>query len=74
MAFRGESYPAHITALLRLDIQRILMEAGCGAPHFSYTDQGGVPKSPFTSWQRLSFGLLKGRLWSDNLLALARKP
>jgi hypothetical protein len=26
------------------------------------------------SWQQISFGLLKGRRYSDNILAIAKKP
>ncbi len=65
-AFRGESYPAHITALLRKDLERICVETDFTPPRFRYTDSGGIPKIPTVRWQQLSFGLLKGRLFSDN--------
>lgn len=71
--FLGASYPAHITALLRLDLERILKEAGFASPDFSYTDEGGLPKLPWLHWQKLSLGLLRGRLWSDNVIAVARR-
>jgi 2-polyprenyl-3-methyl-5-hydroxy-6-metoxy-1,4-benzoquinol methylase len=71
----GESgYPAHITALLRKDFTRIFQEAGFPAPDFYYTDSGGIPGHPVLSWQRISFGALRGRRYSDNILSIARKP
>jgi 2-polyprenyl-3-methyl-5-hydroxy-6-metoxy-1,4-benzoquinol methylase len=72
-AFRDGSYPAHITALVRKDIERILGEAGFGTPRFAFTDLGGLPKVPRLTWQRLSAGVLKGLRYSDNLIAMARK-
>ena len=72
-AFLGRSYPAHITALLRLDFTRIANEAGFKSTEFYYTDFGGLPKMPNLRWQKLSFGLLKGRLFSDNIGVVARK-
>jgi 2-polyprenyl-3-methyl-5-hydroxy-6-metoxy-1,4-benzoquinol methylase len=72
--FLGKSYPAHITALVRLDFLRILRECGFADISFYYTDQGGLPKSPALKWQSLSFGLLRGRLFSDNIGVVARKP
>jgi len=74
VAFNDGSYPAHITALLRADIVRILMEAGFDSPVFDYSDHGGIPGWPMLAWQQISMGLLRGLRFSDNLLALARKP
>ena len=71
--FLGASYPAHITALLRLDITRIFTESGFSQPDFYFTDSGGLPKFPGICWQQISFNALRGRLWSDNLIAVARK-
>ena len=71
-AFLGPSYPAHITALLRKDFQRICRETQFDPPQFFYTNSGGLPKLPHILWQSLSFGLLRGRLFSDNV-ALATK-
>ena len=73
-SFLGMSYPAHITALLRLDITRICRETGFADPRFAYTDHGGLPKRPNTSWQSLSFNRLRGRLFSDNIGAVVRRP
>jgi 2-polyprenyl-3-methyl-5-hydroxy-6-metoxy-1,4-benzoquinol methylase len=72
--FRSNSYPAHITPLLRCDIERCLTEAGFENPVFVFTDHGTLPKCPRVRWQTMSYGLLKGLRYSDNLLAMASKP
>ena len=64
--FRGPDYPAHITALLRLDLVRICAETGFWNPQFLYTDDRWMPITR-TTWQKFSFNLLRGRLFSDNL-------
>ncbi|HMK29817.1 MAG TPA: methyltransferase domain-containing protein [Terriglobales bacterium] len=74
VAFNDGSYPAHITALLRTDLLRILTEVGFAAPAFDYSHHGGVPGLPIVAWQSFSMGILRGLRFSDNLLALARKP
>jgi 2-polyprenyl-3-methyl-5-hydroxy-6-metoxy-1,4-benzoquinol methylase len=72
--FGDTSYPAHITALLRKDIERILVEAGFTDVNFFFTNIGTIPKFPSLHWQTISAGLLKGIRYSDNLLAIANKP
>ena len=72
--FADACHPARITALLRTDIARILSEAGFEAPVIRYSNVGGLPAKPSVTWQSLSLGVLRGRLWSDNLIALARRP
>jgi len=72
-AFLGPSYPAHITALLRKDFERICLESGFSLPAFQYTNTGGLPKLPGVRWQSLSFGFLRGRLFSDNVAIIAKK-
>ena len=72
--FLGECYPAHITALLRLDLERLCAEAGFTRPRFAYTNQGAVPAATSVSWQEVSAGMLRGRLFSDNLGMAARRP
>jgi 2-polyprenyl-3-methyl-5-hydroxy-6-metoxy-1,4-benzoquinol methylase len=74
IAFLDGSYPAHITALVRRDLHRILTEAGFDAPQFRFTNQGGIPAMPTVSWQRISGGTFKGLRFSDNLIAISRKP
>ena len=71
--FLDSSYPAHITALVRRDFVRIAAETGFEAPTFSYTATGAVPGLPRFSWQDLSFGRLRGRRFSDNLVVATRK-
>jgi 2-polyprenyl-3-methyl-5-hydroxy-6-metoxy-1,4-benzoquinol methylase len=71
VAFSDSCYPAHITALVRKDIDRILTEAGFCAPQFVFTNVGGIPKFPKLHWQAISAGLLRGIRFSDNLLAIA---
>jgi SAM-dependent methyltransferase len=71
-SFRENAWPSFITALLRLDLERICLETGFAPPQLHYTDSGVVPKLHL-SWQSLSMGLLKGRLFSDNLAAVIRK-
>ena len=72
--FLGACYPAHITALLRLDLRRMCSEVGLTPPAFYFTNSGGIPKLPTVQWQSVSFGLLRGRLFSDNLAMVARRP
>lgn len=73
VAFDDHCYPAHITALLRKDLVRILSEAGFSDVRFQFTNFGGLPKLPVVTWQRVSFGLLKGCRFSDNVIATAAK-
>jgi len=74
VAFLDGSYPAHITALVRKDLERIMIEAGFEPPLFRFTNHGGIPAMPATSWQAVSGGWLRGLRFSDNLIAVARKP
>lgn len=71
--FLDGSYPAHITPLLRTDFARLCAEAGFAAPDFRYSNAGAIPAAPHVSWQQVSAGLLKGRLFSDNLVMISRK-
>jgi 2-polyprenyl-3-methyl-5-hydroxy-6-metoxy-1,4-benzoquinol methylase len=70
--FLDSSYPAHITALVRKDFERICLETGFEPPKFVYTNHGGIPKFPRLAWQTLSFGGLKGRLFSDNVVVMTQ--
>jgi 2-polyprenyl-3-methyl-5-hydroxy-6-metoxy-1,4-benzoquinol methylase len=72
-AFLGASYPAHITALLAMDFERICAETGFSQPSFIYSDHGRIPKMTSVSWQQISMGLLKGRLFSDGIALLVQK-
>jgi hypothetical protein len=73
-AFTGGNYPAHITALLRRNLARILEEAGFHDVEFAFTGHGLVPRLTSLTWQRLSFGRLRGVRHSDNLVCTARRP
>jgi 2-polyprenyl-3-methyl-5-hydroxy-6-metoxy-1,4-benzoquinol methylase len=74
VAFLDSCYPAHITALLRKDLVRVLSEAGFTDVRFHFTNHGGLPKLPAVSWQQVSLGLLKGCRFSDNVIATAKAP
>lgn len=73
-AFQDSCYPAHITALLRKDLQRIFTEAGFGRVAFSFTNHGYVPKLTRWTFQQMSFGRLQGRWFSDNQVMVVTKP
>lgn len=73
-AFGETSYPAHITALLRKDMERICREAGFEFLGFRFTDVGFLPKARRWTWQRSSGGFLKGLRFSDNVLAVCKRP
>jgi 2-polyprenyl-3-methyl-5-hydroxy-6-metoxy-1,4-benzoquinol methylase len=72
--FHDSCYPAHITALLHLDLVRLCSEAELERPEFFYTNMGMVPKLTALTWQQISFGILKGKFFSDNLGMVTRKP
>ncbi len=72
--FLDSSYPAHITPVLPMDITRMLSEISASEIDVSFSDRGNVPALTFTTWQKLSFGLLKGKRFSDHWFAVARKP
>ena len=67
-------YPGHITPLVRKDLLRILTEAGFEPIGFRYSDFGSLPGRPNRTWQQVSFGMLRGMRFSNNLLVSARKP
>lgn len=72
--FGDLSYPAHITALVRKDISRILNEVGFCSPQFVFTNVGKIPKFPRHHWQSLPLVSLGGLRFSDNILTITRKP
>lgn len=71
--FTGASYPAHITALLRRDIRRILTEAGFEEIDFAFTGSGAVPGFTSRSWQEIPIGNFRGVRFSDNVICTARR-
>ena len=71
-AFRAGSYPAHLTALLAVDLRRIAAECGLTGVRIAYTESGRVPGTARAFPAALSRRL--PRLLSDNVLLVARKP
>lgn len=67
-AFQDASYPAHRTALLEVDLQRIALEVGLTDVQVRYTNSGRIPGTPW-HWP----GLLRGRMFSDNVAVSGRK-
>jgi 2-polyprenyl-3-methyl-5-hydroxy-6-metoxy-1,4-benzoquinol methylase len=67
-------YPGHITPLVRKDLLRVLTEAGFEPGGFRFTATGSLPGAPTRNWQDISFGMLRGLRFSNNLLVSARKP
>jgi 2-polyprenyl-3-methyl-5-hydroxy-6-metoxy-1,4-benzoquinol methylase len=72
--FGESSYPFHKTALLKVDLDRLLGEAGLEGRGFIYSDKGGWPKRPSLTWQQIFGGRLLGKRFSDDIFAIARKP
>lgn len=73
VAFSDSCYPAHITALVRKDLGRILAEAGFEPPRFRCSGRGALPGLTRWTWAQLSFGLLSGLRFSDNLFLWTRR-
>nr|WP_268747056.1 class I SAM-dependent methyltransferase [Methylacidiphilum kamchatkense] len=63
------NYPAHITALLEIDLLRLAKENHLINMNIGYSNKG---KIPWLSFYWPSF--LKGKLFSDNIVLLAQKP
>ena len=70
-AFRGPSYPAHITALLEVDLRRIAAECGLTEISVEYSGSGRIPGTG-RHWPG-ALGRLSPRAFSDNLLLAGRK-
>jgi 2-polyprenyl-3-methyl-5-hydroxy-6-metoxy-1,4-benzoquinol methylase len=65
-AFRENSYPAHRTALLEVDLRRIAGECGIGEVRAGHTMRGRVP---LTGWHYPpSFSRAFPRAFSDNVI------
>jgi SAM-dependent methyltransferase len=62
-------YPAHITALLEIDLKRIAQECGLTNIRTAYSDRGRIP---FTARHYPSS--FRGSQFSDNLLCFGVKP
>lgn len=71
-AFQDVHYPAHLTALLEVDLKRIAAEAGLSQVSVVYSLEGRLVLTP---WHFPHFlGRLFPRALSDNLLLIGRKP
>jgi SAM-dependent methyltransferase len=68
-------YPAHISALLPVDLERIFKECGLEQVELLYSADGRVPFSE-RRWPARFVGTrgARGRLFSDNVLVRGRKP
>ena len=71
-AFRAGSYPAHLTALLEVDLRRIAAECGWTDVTIRYTGSGRMPGSARHVPRWLS--ALFPRAFSDNVALIARTP
>jgi 2-polyprenyl-3-methyl-5-hydroxy-6-metoxy-1,4-benzoquinol methylase len=69
-AFQDPSYPAHITALLEVDLRRIATECGLEAIEVRYTGEGRIPGTGAHYPAGISAGL--PRLLSDNVVLIGR--
>ena len=70
-AFQDVHYPAHISALLEIDLTRIATESGVSDLEFEYSLCGRIPGTPLSYPQFLS--RIFPRALSDNLLLAGRK-
>jgi SAM-dependent methyltransferase len=68
-------YPAHISALLEIDLRRMLTECGLGDLEVSYTGSGRIPLTArhWPRWLSRQRGTL-GTAFSDNVMICGRKP
>lgn len=71
-AFGETDYPAHLTALLEVDMRRIAVECGLAETSFHYSLQGRLALMS-RHYPRFLARLFPRRL-SDNLLMIGRKP
>jgi 2-polyprenyl-3-methyl-5-hydroxy-6-metoxy-1,4-benzoquinol methylase len=63
-------YPAHITALVEIDLIRIFTESGLTNIQINYSNVGRIPFTPWHWSTRLG---LRDRTFSDNILCIGRK-
>jgi SAM-dependent methyltransferase len=64
-------YPAHITALVEMDLVRIARECGLIGIEIDFTHSGRIPGTA-RSWPKLP--CFRGRAFSDNIIVSAFKP
>jgi SAM-dependent methyltransferase len=70
-AFQDGCYPAHLTALLEVDLRRMAAECGLTDVAVAYSRQGRLPGTPrhYPAWLSRRFP----RALSDNVLLIGRK-
>lgn len=73
VAFTDRSYPAHITPLNRKDLLRAADEAGFQFLSWDFPQTGCVPGMTRLDWHSISFGMLKGLRYSDNIFLVLKK-
>jgi 2-polyprenyl-3-methyl-5-hydroxy-6-metoxy-1,4-benzoquinol methylase len=71
-AFQDVHYPAHVTALLSVDLMRMAAEGGLLDARIAYSHRGRIALTPWHYPAPLT--RLFPRALSDNLLLIARKP
>jgi SAM-dependent methyltransferase len=69
--FQDNSYPAHLTALLEVDLRRMAAECGLTDVGVLYSREGRIPGTPwhYPGW----LSCLRPRALSDNVLLIGRK-
>ena len=70
--FQDAHYPAHLTALLEVDLRRIASECGLVEVEIVYTLRGRIVLTPLHYPRALA--RLAPRLCSDNLVLVGRRP
>ncbi|HXR35823.1 MAG TPA: methyltransferase domain-containing protein, partial [Candidatus Binataceae bacterium] len=70
--FQDVHYPAHLTALLEIDLLRMASEVGLVDVSLRYSREGRIPKTPWHYPAALS--RMAPRALSDNLMLIGRKP
>lgn len=70
-AFQDVHYPAHLTALLEIDLRRIAAECGLTHVAIEHSEQGRIVLTPWHYPRLLS--RLFSRAFSDNLLMIGKK-
>jgi SAM-dependent methyltransferase len=71
-AFQDSSYPAHLTALLEIDLRRMARECRLVDIRINYSQSGRIPGTARHFPRLLSAWW--PRLLSDNVLLIAKKP
>lgn len=73
VSFLERDYPAHITALTKIDLKRLVEEQNLKFVRFDFIPKGLIPGLKGLTWQKISGGLLQGERYSDNIFIVARK-